>query len=122
MRDEKSATRRWLWIPMLLVLAVACGGGTTRTLGARRVPQPVPTFFTGTLTTTTTGPPTTPPPPTTTSPPAPVTAPRGATMSQGQYDLITNRMPYAQVATIVGSPGTLASQRTEQRQTFTNEC
>jgi hypothetical protein len=54
----------------------ACGGGTTRALTARRIPQPVPTFFTGTLqtTTTTTAPTTT----TTTTPPTtapPMTAP-----------------------------------------------
>jgi hypothetical protein len=53
------AIRRWLWIPVLVALAGACGGGTTRTLTARRIPQSVPTVFAGTLQTTTTAPATT---------------------------------------------------------------
>jgi hypothetical protein len=110
------ARRLWLWIPVLLAVVGACGGGTTRTLTARRVPQPVPTFFTGTLTTTTTttAPPTTPAP--TAPPPPPVTVPPEASMSQGEYDLISAGMEYAQVVTIVGGPGTLVSQRTERDQ------
>jgi hypothetical protein len=108
--------RRWLSIPVLLLLAVACGGGTTHTLAARRIPQPAPTFFAGTLTTTTTAPPTTAPPTT----PAPVTAPPEGTISQGEYDLISNGMPYSQVVTIVGGPGTLVSQRQKER--FDFEC
>ena len=92
--------------------ASACGGGTTRTLTAKRIQHPVPTFVAGTFPTTTTAPPTTSPPPTTASPP--VTVPREATISQGEYDLISNGMPYAQVVTIVGGPGTLVSQRTMQ--------
>jgi hypothetical protein len=31
-------------------------------------------------------------------------------------------MPYAQVVTILGGPGTLASQRTEARSTITGDC
>jgi hypothetical protein len=38
-------------------------------------------------------------------------------MSQGEYDLISTNMQYAQVVTIVGGPGTLVSQRTERDQT-----
>src|SRR5690349_6547142 len=101
-RSNRAVGRnRWLWIPMLLALVGACGGGTTRTLNAQRIPHPVPTFFTGTLTTTTTAPPTTPPPPTTTPPPPPVTVPPVGTMSQGEYDLISYGMPYPQAVTIV---------------------
>jgi hypothetical protein len=39
-------------------------------------------------------------------------------MSRGKYDLISSNMPYEQVVTIVGGPGTLVSQRTQQPNTF----
>jgi hypothetical protein len=35
-------------------------------------------------------------------------------MSQGEYDLITNGMQFAQVVTIVGGPGTMVSQYPRQ--------